>query len=130
MYLQFVLPVYLVGMPSSPRLYLIVGRVPAEILTYLDGSKRFAKWYVEIAWQRLREEERTTRLAGHWSRYGNLTNPTYKSIRIADFYDDWLGVDQVTFSSIWQQYFEIRRKGFNKWSKGLWGRMRFVNRSW
>jgi hypothetical protein len=131
MYLQFVMPVHLVGMPIiSLGLYLIAGRVPPEILAYLDQNERFAKWYVEVAWQRLGEGEKTTRLAGHWSRYGNLNNPTYKSIPVADFYDDWLGIDQVTISNIRQQYVEIRRKGFNAWSRGLWSRIRFVNRSW
>jgi len=109
---------------------LIVGRVPNEILRYLDQNERFARWYVEVAWQRLRQEEKTTRLAGHWSRYGNLNNPTFKSIPITDIYDDWLGINQITPSNIWQQYDALRTQGWTKWSKGLWSRARFINRSW
>lgn len=128
MYLQFVLPSYMVGtFPSTPT--LIAGRVPEEILGYLDQNERFAKWYVEVAWQRLREEERTSSLVGHWSRYGNLNNPMYKCIPIANFYDDWLGIDQFTLSNIRQQYAKLKRKGWCKWILGLWSRTRIVNRS-
>ena len=129
-YLQFVLPAFMVGMPLPRNSVFDLGRVPEEILAYLDQNERFAKWYVEVAWQRLREEEKTTRLAGHWSRYGNLYSPTYKSYPIANFYDDWLGIDQVTLTNLGHQYKRIRGDGFSQWSKGLWSRIRFINRSW
>lgn len=33
-------------------------------------------------------------LAQHWSRYGDVLNPTHKKIPVPDSYDDWLGIQR------------------------------------
>jgi hypothetical protein len=69
--------------------------VPAEILAYLDQSGRFCRWYVEVAWQRLAEVDKTPELARHWARFGNITAPANKKVPVPDAFDDWRGIQQV-----------------------------------
>jgi hypothetical protein len=61
----------------------------------LDQNERFCQWYVEVAWQRLAEQDKTPELRRHWSRFGNLETPTYNKVLVQDGFDDWRGIQQV-----------------------------------
>ena len=46
---------------------------------------------MEVAWQRLSEEQKVPELAHHWSRFGNIETPKHKKILVADDFDVWRG---------------------------------------
>ena len=50
---------------------------------------------MEVAWQRLPDKQKTSELARHWSRFGNLEQPKHKLIPVRNSYDDWRGIQQV-----------------------------------
>jgi hypothetical protein len=76
---------------------LILDAVPKELLAYLDRDRRFCKWFVEVAWQRLSDAQRTPKLAKHWSRFGDLTSPKHEVIPVDDKWDDWRGIGEIYF---------------------------------
>jgi hypothetical protein len=112
-YLQFILPSYpLSTRPPQTQLPNRVDGVPKEILTYLDRDKRFCKWFVEVAWQRLSPTQRTSKLQKHWSQFGNLERPTYKMVPVDDTWDDWRGIGEIharRAKDVIPEMWEVRR---------------------
>jgi hypothetical protein len=76
-------------------LLIMADSIPNEILGYLQQNIQFCEWYVEVAWQRLSDDLKSSKLGQHWSRFGNLETPKYQRILVDNAYDDWRGISQV-----------------------------------
>jgi len=96
----------------------------------LAEKRDFAKWYVEVAWQRLADRDKTDALEKHWSEYGDLKQPEYLRRPISDKYDDWLGISHLT--STWQVLKDRKREKWwhlSEWKSAV-RRLRFRDKIW
>jgi hypothetical protein len=129
-YLQFVLPSYIgIYIPIFPQpLKAVPQRVPQQIKDYLAQHEQFVNWYVEVAWQRLQDHDKTETLKRHWSEYGNLDNPKSHCIPVSDNYDDWVGIGPCGIRASVREM--IKCKSLELWGRSAWSRLRLRNETW
>ena len=131
-YLQFVLPSYTgIDIPIFAQpLTAVPQQVPHQIKDYLVQHEQFVNWYVEVAWQRLQDHDKTETLKQHWSEYGNLDNPKSQCIPVSDNYDDWLGIGPWGLGMRASPREMIEWEGFKGWAGSAWSRLRLRNETW